>query len=376
MGDLIALKNSVWQRAGDALLVVSDESKQIELDDPTGQAEALFSVLSAGPQTVDELQKRLSASQGNVSVEELEEALRVLDSLSLLEDPEGRTTGNHADDERFRSNLAFFELFATRSRSAATMQKDLRTAHVLQLGTGGVGSNVLQHLAGLGIGHVTILDFDLVEPANFARQYLYRHRDIGLSKVWRAAQWLEEYDPEIKVDVVEHRVAGPGDLAGLLAGVDVVSSAIDKPIEVDDWVNEACMGAGVPWVRAGIAGSRLAYFSVNPGVSPCVACRHSMEERIVAGSTIDAAASRLSALMPAVNRAIGPVAGLLGASVAFEVLRYLTGYEIPHAAGAQVFMDASSHLRQWRVDWEADPQCQLCHHARNQLGHAGGRHDH
>jgi hypothetical protein len=44
-------------------------------------------------------------------------------------------------------------------------------SRVLQLGTGGLRSNVLQSLAGLGVGRLTVLEHDVVEPRNFARQF-------------------------------------------------------------------------------------------------------------------------------------------------------------------------------------------------------------
>jgi molybdopterin/thiamine biosynthesis adenylyltransferase len=66
----------------------------------------------------------------------------------------------------------------------------LREAHVLVLGVGGGSSNVLMGLVGLGVGRFTLVDGDDVEPWNFARQFVYRHVDIGRSKVDRAAEWV------------------------------------------------------------------------------------------------------------------------------------------------------------------------------------------
>jgi molybdopterin/thiamine biosynthesis adenylyltransferase len=357
---LVELKDGAWERCGDLLVVVCDPSKQIEIDDPDGQAEALLTALSSGPQTPEQVRRRLAAAGRAIGVTELLAALDVFDSAGLLLPANGRSMGNAPDDARYRSNLAFFELFSSQASSPVDMQRELADAHVLQLGVGGVGSNVVQHLAGLGVGHLTLLDSDVVEPANFARQYLYRCQDLGRSKVRRAAQWVGEYDPRIRVEIAEQRITGPDDVARLLSDVDVVSAAIDTPLEVDGWVNEACIGAKVPWVRAGITGSRLGYFSVDPDRGPCFACRQRGVEEAAGGFGIDAAATRLSSRITARNTAIGPVAGLLGSLVAFEVLRYLTRFEAPHAAGADIFMDASNGLEQRREVWQGRPDCELC----------------
>ncbi|MFF8939128.1 HesA/MoeB/ThiF family protein [Streptomyces paradoxus] len=360
----IALKATAWERVGEVLVVACDPTVQVELEDPDGQVQTLLTAMSAGPWTLGELQQRLAYKGVLVTEMDLEAALAVFDSLRLLVYTDQQDLGGSENNERYHSNMAFFDLFASLERSRTEYQQQLLGAHVLQLGTGGIGSTVLQHLAGFGVGRLTLLDCDVVEPRNFARQFLYRQEDIGRSKVERAAEWVRSFDPRIQVEVVEKQVTGPGDVAALLSGVDAVSASIDQPIEVDLWVNEACMKAGVPFVRAGISGSRLGYFSVAPGSSPCLACAQKADTEIASGARTDAAASRLSGRLPQVNRAIGPVAGLLGAMAAFELLRYVTRYETPHAAGAHVFWDATDHLAQRRQPFPADPHCRLCRHAR------------
>ncbi|MFF8789598.1 HesA/MoeB/ThiF family protein [Streptomyces sp. NPDC015125] len=360
----IALKTCEWGRVDDALLVVCDPAVQIELEDPKGQTETFLRVLSAGPTTRRELQQNLADQGLTISMPDILAAVQTLDSLRLLEDPSRQSLGDPREDERYHSNLAFFDLFASLKRSRTELQQQLLGAHVLQLGTGGMGSSVIQHLAGLGVGHITLLDFDVIEPRNFSRQFLYRNSDIGRPKVQRAAEWLRAFDPGIRVDVVEEKVGGPSDVAALLDGVDVVSAGIDRPAAVDDWVNEACMEACVPYVRGGVSGSRLVYFSVDPGHSPCLACIRKSEEEAAAGSAIEASVNRLSSQLSFLNRAIGPVTGLLGSVVAFELLRYVTRYEEPQAAGTWVTWDAANGLAQRREPWRADPGCHLCRRAR------------
>lgn len=366
----IALKPCAWERLGDTLVVVHDPSRQIELDDPEGHAEALLAALAAGPQTVAELRERLAGGGVEVSVADLRDALEAFDSVRLLEDADDRTLGTPELDARHFSNLAFFGTFASLAASRAELQRRLRRAHVLQLGAGGLGSNVLQSLAGLGVGRLTLLDHDRVEPRNFARQFLYRELDIGRSKVRRAAEWVREFDSHIEVAVVERRVDGPGDVAALLDGVDLVVSGIDRPDAVDAWVNEACVDAGVPWIRGGMGGAELRYFSVDPGRSPCYAALLRRREEVTGRGDADAAGSRLSATLPRVNRGIGPAAMLAGSLVAFEALRYLTRFEPPFAAGASVHVDLADGCRQRREPWPDDPDCRLCRHARERLAPA------
>jgi molybdopterin/thiamine biosynthesis adenylyltransferase len=356
----IGLKDCGWERIGDSLIVVSLGSRLVELNDPDGSTEALLTALAAGAQTVDELRTRLAATGRPVGARELADALAALDAVPLLDDPDGAAFGDTDLDPRYAGNLAFFEIFSDLRQTPTRLQNRLRNAHVLQLGTGGVGSSVLQGLASLGVGRLTLLDADVVEPRTFARQFLYRRRDVGRSKVEAAAAWLRGFDDRIEVRAVERWVIGPDDVADLLPDVDVVASGIDTPVGVDRWVNQACMAAGVPWVRGGVTGTAANYFSVHPGRSACLACRLRADEKVLTGAGADGASARMAAEAARVNRAVGPMAALAGSLVALEVARYLTGFEPPAAAGTSVTVDVAGGPRVDRSPWPADPSCALC----------------
>ncbi len=354
----IVLKDCSWERDGDVLTVVRDPSRKIELADPSGQVDLLLTTLAEGPRTLPGLQERLAVAGVEVPLPELQEAVAALDSLRLLAAADDAGLGSGELAERYFSNLAFFDLFSSLALTGAEMQRRLGRAHVLVLGTGGLGSNVLQSLAGLGVGRLTVLDHDTVEDRNFARQFLYRRRDVGQSKVELAARWLREYDGRIEVTAVSRRVSGPADLADLLPGVDLVVAGIDRPDDVDLWVNEACLRAGVPWVRGGMFGSELIYFSVHPGHSPCWACRRTAAEAEACEPA--GVGMRLADTRGRVNAGIGPAAALVGSLVAFEALRYLTGFQPPVAAGATVHVSLLGDRPQRTEPWPADPGCRLC----------------
>src|SRR5262249_43574976 len=148
----------------------------------------LLATLAQAPQTLPRLRERLAEAGVEVPLPELREAVAALDSLRLLADPDDAGLGSGELTERYFSNLAFFGLFSTLALPGAEMQRRLGWAHVLLLGVGGLGSNVLQSLAGLGVGRLTLLDQDTVAERNFARQFLYRRRDLGQSKVELAAR--------------------------------------------------------------------------------------------------------------------------------------------------------------------------------------------
>ena len=61
-----------------------------------------------------------------------------------------------------------------------------------------------------------------------------------------------------------------------------------------------------------------------------------------------------------VNRAIGPVASVLGGLVAMEALRYLTGLVAPVSAGRYQLVDFATDCGVRSDAWAADPDCPVC----------------
>ncbi len=342
------LKSAVWHRDGDDLYIISDPEEQITLADPDGRVELLLSLLADGSRHRQQLAEAFG---------EVDDAITALDSLGLLTDADAPTTLTPDQRERNYSNLAFFTTFATLHRGPEEYQCRLLASHVVFLGTGGLGSTVIQALTGAGVGRLTLLDADTLEPRNFARQYLYHYRDIGQPKVDRAAAWVRAFNPAAEVKAVSRWIGGPDDIADLLDHADLVISGVDKPDEIDLWVNEACVTAGVPYIRGGMYARRISYWSVNPGRTPCFACHR----QAVDNERPEIPSAKLKGL-ERVNRGTGPVASLLGGLVALEGLRYLTGFAPPTAAGRQRFIDLVTGQDEL-LDWRQWPDCPVCRRA-------------
>jgi molybdopterin/thiamine biosynthesis adenylyltransferase len=103
-------------------------------------------------------------------------------------------------------------------------QERFLASRVLVVGAGALGCAVLPYLVCAGVGHVTLVDFDLVEEANLPRQILYRESDVGLSKAECAAVRLKELNS--KVNVVARNIEFSVDEAEeLVAAHDVVVDA-------------------------------------------------------------------------------------------------------------------------------------------------------
>jgi molybdopterin-synthase adenylyltransferase len=347
--------------AGDGALLVSlDPRTRIELADPTGQVLALLRLLADGTRTPSELCAALRETWPAMSERDLAEALASLDALGWLEDAAAPRPLDDYQRERYASNLAFFDAFTTLDRSRESLQLRLVRSHVVLLGAGGLGSSVLQNLAGLGVGRITLLDFDRVELRNLARQFTYTEAQLGRSKVEQVAAWLRAFNSHVGVTALDARIGTVADIAPLLDDADLVVSAIDQPEDIDLIVNEACVRGGVPLIRGGLAYTQGLYWSVDPGRSPCRQCLETYRaaRRRDVDAVLDAWPMVLRAERP--NRAIGPIAQVLGGLVAMEALRYLTGLTPPVSAGTYQLVDFATDCATSSDPWPQDPDCSLC----------------
>jgi molybdopterin/thiamine biosynthesis adenylyltransferase len=125
-------------------------------------------------------------------------------------------------------------------------QSRLAQARIMVIGCGALGNEVLKNLALLGIGHVLLVDFDLIEISNLSRSVLFQANDQGLPKAEVAANRVKEINSDVKVKALHQDILWQVGL-GLYRRMDVVLGCLDNR-EARLAVNQACWRMGVPWV--------------------------------------------------------------------------------------------------------------------------------
>ena len=104
----------------------------------------------------------------------------------------------------------------------------LNNSHVLVVGMGGVGSFAAEFICRAGIGEMTIIDGDVVDPSNRNRQLPALATTHGQSKVKLMAERLMQINPEIKLHVISEFVM-PDRVEEMLTGEpDYIAEAIDS----------------------------------------------------------------------------------------------------------------------------------------------------
>ena len=200
--------------------------------------------------------------------------------------------GNKNDVEAFRVSILFSSSGLTNeeiSRYSRHLvlsdvgmagQESLKDASVLVVGAGGLGSPCLLYLAAAGVGHVGIVDADVVDESNLQRQIIHGTSTVGISKCQSAKNRIHDINPHVQVRLYEEeftsetalRILQDGfgeDDEGQHRSYDVVIDGSDN-FPTKYLINDACDIVGVPWVYSAILAfeGQLSVFNFPPGVGP------------------------------------------------------------------------------------------------------------
>jgi tRNA A37 threonylcarbamoyladenosine dehydratase len=134
--------------------------------------------------------------------------------------------------------------------------RNLTQKHVMVVGLGGVGSYAAEFIARSGIGMMTIIDGDVVDPTNRNRQLPALATNHGQSKALIMAERLKSINPELVLNVVQQFV-NPDNVAELLAAKpDYIIDAIDSITPKVTFIKTAFQ-SGLPLVSSMGAGAKV-----------------------------------------------------------------------------------------------------------------------
>jgi len=228
-------------------------------------------------------------------------------------------------------------------------QGRLAAARVAIVGVGATGSHLAELLGRAGVGHLRLIDRDVVELTNLPRQCLFTDADAAQvrPKAEAAAAALAAIDPSLELEpVVADLVAD--NVERLLQGVDVVLDGTDN-FATRLLVNDVCVQRRLPFVYCGVVGVEAQVLVIAPG-GPCLRCY--VPELPPAGS------------LPTCDTAgvLGSAVSLAASFAATEALKLLLGSGDSRAGEVYVLDVWDGDLR--RVKLLRDPDCPCCGQGR------------
>ncbi len=215
-------------------------------------------------------------------------------------------------------------------------QEKLKAARVLIIGAGGLGCPVLLYLAAAGVGHIGIVDGDVVDVSNLQRQVLYTMEDIGQSKAIVAKKRLEALNPYINITVYPFILTKENALEIIKKYEIIVDGTDNFPARY--LIDDACVLTNKINIYASVHRfeGQVAVFNIpNADGTRGATYRDLFPTPPTLGTVLNCAEEGIIGVLP----------GIIGSLQANEVIKIITGIGEPLAGKIALFDAANFTIR-------------------------------
>ena len=224
-------------------------------------------------------------------------------------------------------------------------QERLLASHALVIGAGGLGSPVALYLGSAGVGHITVVDHDVVDETNLQRQIAHNLARVGMAKALSIQQAVAAINPDVVVTPVVQR-ADDTLLNALVAQADVVLDCTDN-FATRHATNRACVQHSKPLVSGAAIrmDGQLSVFDSRVPSNPCYACVFPED-------------SGVEETRCATMGVFAPLVGIVGTLQAAEALKLLTGLG-SRLTGRLLMLDGRDMAFN-EISLPQNPHCPVC----------------
>ena len=223
-------------------------------------------------------------------------------------------------------------------------QQRLKSARVLIVGAGGLGSPVSLYLAAAGVGTIGLVDADRVSFSNLQRQIVHGTSTLGEPKVLSAKARLRDLNPVIEVCAIQEAFTS--------ANAERIATDYDLVIDGTDnfptryLINDVCLKLGIPFVYGAIfrMEGQVSLFGTEDG--PCYRCLFPEPPPPESVQTCEEAG------------VLGAIPGTIGTFQATEAIKWIVGIGTP-LAGRLLVYDAASMTTE-TLEIARQPGCRGC----------------
>ena len=223
-------------------------------------------------------------------------------------------------------------------------QLKLKRARVMTIGTGGLGAPLGLYLAAAGVGHLGLVDFDVVDNSNLQRQVTFTTQDVGKPKSAAAKARLSALNPMIEITAYETRLTSDNAL-DLFRDYDIIVDGTDN-FPTRFLVNDACVILGKPNVYGSIFRfeGQATVFGYPGG--PCYRCLY--PEPPPPGLVPSCAEGGVLGVLP----------GIVGSIQATETIKLILGTGEPLVGRLLLFDALAMRFRELKL--KRNPECPVC----------------
>src|SRR3954447_2734683 len=223
-------------------------------------------------------------------------------------------------------------------------QQKLLEAKVLLLGAGGLGSPAALYLAAAGVGHLGIVDMDVVDASNLQRQILHNMERIGERKVDSAKKTLTAINPDVNVVTYDVRF-GADNILEIIDGYDVIVDGTDN-FPTRYLLNDASLLKRIPVVHGSIFRFEGQVTVFDPYNGPCYRCLlPEPPPPELAPSCAEAGV-------------LGVLPGIVGSIQALEAIKLILDLGEPLRGRLLAYDALEQSFRSFKV--RRDPSCPAC----------------
>jgi molybdopterin/thiamine biosynthesis adenylyltransferase len=224
-------------------------------------------------------------------------------------------------------------------------QKRLKSARVLVIGAGGLGSPSILYLAASGVGRIGVVDDDTVENSNLQRQIIHSNDRIGMAKVQSAEIAVKALNPFVDFRPYQRRLT-PDNAAALIADHDLVLDGSDN-FDTRYLVNRTCAALGKPLIAAAMTQweGQISLFDPARG-TPCYECV--FPTRPAPGMVPTCAEAGVAAPLP----------GIIGSLMAMEAVKAITG--AGEGLRGRMMIHDALYAETRMIGLKPRPECPVC----------------
>jgi adenylyltransferase/sulfurtransferase len=226
-------------------------------------------------------------------------------------------------------------------------QQRLKAARALVVGAGGLGSPLIMYLAAAGVGTLGIADDDRVSIDNLQRQAIFNTSDAGALKASRAAAFCQSLNPHVTAEALPFRLTADNAIE-IISRYDIVADGSDN-FATRYLINDACYFAKKPLVFAALGQldgyvSTFRAYETDEAGEPLPDYRCLFPEAPPPGAVASCEEAGV----------LGPVAGVIGAVQAVEIIKEILGLGDGLAGKLLIYDALSARFQTIALKWDPE----------------------